>query len=610
MGREAAVESHFARMKADLSHMKSKGQEGSKRMLSMLLGSQGELMLKASFTAWHELSFVLKMERENEKMKAGLRAKGSESNKRMLAMLMGSQAEVLRKAAFAGWWEFVAEVKREQAAQAARDLKAKSAESSNRMLGMLLGGKSDMLKKASFAGWHDTAMREMFMKFRKERAKMRAKAQESQRRMVALLMGSQGSMLLKRTFSAWADLAKASKEQKLLRKLRSKGDESTKRMLGMLMHSQVEVLMKNVFNSWREVAVAEHFARMKANLSHMKEKGQEGSRRMLGMLMGSQSELLEKASFTAWHELTSTLKQQREIEQLRSGMKQKGAESTKRMLAMLMGAQEEVVKKAAFAGWRDHVLEVKNEHALSRMQQDLRARNGESSKRMLGMLMGSQAEVLKKAAFAGWWDYVSAEKIARIKDENSRARSKEDESRRRMLAMLMGSQSALMLKASFSGWQELLSVMKQQREIERVKSQMNSRKDASSKRMLSMLMGSQAEVLIKASFSGWWELVSQAKQERHLAELRTNMSSKNAESSKRMLGMLLGARSEALVKLCFGGWKDVAGEAKTARIRQDNLKIRNKEDVSRRRMLGMLVGSQGNLMKNGVLWMARIDCDA
>merc|ERR1712072_419964 len=83
--RELAVEMRFARMRTDLAHLKRKGDEGSKRMLAMLLGSQGELMLKASFTAWHELTFVLKQDREMEKMKAGLKAKGSESNKRMLA---------------------------------------------------------------------------------------------------------------------------------------------------------------------------------------------------------------------------------------------------------------------------------------------------------------------------------------------------------------------------------------------------------------------------------------------------------------------------------------------------------------------------------------------
>merc|ERR1712107_718931 len=188
--REVAVESHFARMKEDLSHMKSKGQEGHRRMLSMLLGSQGELMRKASFTAWHELTFVMKQERDMQKMKAGLKAKGSESNKRMLAMLMGSQAENVKKASFGHWWEHVADLMKERAAKASRDLKAKSTESSTRMVGMLMCAHTDALMKHTFSEWHDTAMREQFVRFRKEKAKMRAKMQESQKRMISMLVGS------------------------------------------------------------------------------------------------------------------------------------------------------------------------------------------------------------------------------------------------------------------------------------------------------------------------------------------------------------------------------------------------------------------------------------
>merc|ERR1712137_1045405 len=82
-------------------------QEGTQRMLAMLLGSQAELMQKAMFTAWHELVAVMKKDRETERMKAAMKAKGDESSKRMLAMLMGSQMDVLKKASFAGWWEHV-----------------------------------------------------------------------------------------------------------------------------------------------------------------------------------------------------------------------------------------------------------------------------------------------------------------------------------------------------------------------------------------------------------------------------------------------------------------------------------------------------------------------
>merc|ERR1712007_37254 len=270
---------------------------------------------------------------------------------------------------------------------------------------------------------------------RKLQQDMRAKGAESSKRMLGMFMGSQGNLVMRTSFSGWSELAYQSKKlrevDRMRRDMRSKGDESAKRMLGMLMNSQAEVLLKAVFAGWREFAVQSSIARMKENLDHLKGKGQEGSKRMLSMLLGSQGHLMGKAAFTAWHELVSVLKQEKEIDQLRSGMKAKGAESSKRMLTMLLGAQEGALTKAAFAGWRDHVIEVNAENVLAQMQQDLRAKGAESSKRMLGMLMGSQAEVLKKAAFAGWWDLVIAERINKIREQNMKTRNKEDESRRR-----------------------------------------------------------------------------------------------------------------------------------------------------------------------------------
>lgn len=70
---------------------------------------------------------------------------------------------------------------------------------------------------------------------------------------------------------------------------------------------------------------------------------------MSGMLLGSQAELMEKASFTAWHEMIMALKQQREIDRVKQGMKAKGSESTTRMLAMMMGGQMDALTYACNA---------------------------------------------------------------------------------------------------------------------------------------------------------------------------------------------------------------------------------------------------------------------
>merc|ERR1712007_138573 len=260
-----------------------------------------------------------------------------------------------------------------------------------------------------------------------------------------------------------------------------------------------------------ELAVHESIARLRQNMSHLKAKGEEGTKRMLGMLLGSQGELMQKAMFTAWHELIALAKQEREVDRMRAGMKAKGEESTKRMLAMLMGSQDEVLKKASFAGWHDYVFELKQKNKVLQMQQDMRAKGAESSKRMLGMLLGAQNETLMKATFAAWVDVVTHMKMdhmrEKMREENRRMQGKERESQKRMLTMLMGSQDSLLLKTSFSAWSECIYQLRQLREVEMMKREMRLKGDESTKRMLGMLMGSQEEVVKKAAFTGWHEHV-------------------------------------------------------------------------------------------------------
>merc|ERR1712137_817997 len=315
--------------------------------------------------------------------------------------------------------------------------------------------------------------------------KMRSKEDESRRRMLTMLMGSQESLLVKSTFSAWSECIYASRQQrateKMRRDMKSRGEESTKRMLGMLMNSQAETLVKGAFASWRELAAEARTLRMRQEL---KSKKDEGSRRMLGMLLGSQAELMQKAAFTAWHEIIIGLKQQREIERVKQGMKAKGSESTKRMLKMMMGSQMDALKKSAFAGWWELVLEEKQHNAMRRMQQDMKAKGAESSKRMLGMLMGAQSETLIKAAFAGWQEIVYSAKMEKLKEQSMKMRSEEDESRRRMLTMLMGSQETLLVKSTFSAWSECIYASRQQRATEKMRRDMKSRGEESTKRML------------------------------------------------------------------------------------------------------------------------------
>merc|ERR1711861_40898 len=114
------------------------------------------------------------------------------------------------------------------------------------------------------------------------------------------------------------------------------------------------------------------------------------------------------------------------------------------------GSQDETLKKAVFSGWHDHFAELKQQSRVAQMQRDMRAKGAESSKRMLGMLLGSQAETLMKASFGSWQEHVVSTKMAQIREAASKMRSKEQESQRRLLTMLMGSQDSLLVKTTFS----------------------------------------------------------------------------------------------------------------------------------------------------------------
>merc|ERR1712196_675959 len=305
--------------------------------------------------------------------------------------------------------------------------KAKGAESSKRMLGMLMGAQAETMIKATFAGWSDYVVHTKMERLKEHSLKMRSKEDESRRRMLVMLTGSQGNLLLKTAFSGWSEcvhLARQQRQAEEMRKNMRKGGESTKRMLGMLMHAQGETLLKGAFAGWRELTSEARTLRMRQEL---KSKKDEGSKRMLGMLLGSQAELMQKAVFGGWHEIPICLKQQREIDRVKRGMKAKGSESTKRMLSMMMGSQMDALKKSTFSGWWEHVHEGKQHDAMRKMQQGMKAKGAESSKRMLGMLMGAQAETLIKATFAGWSEHVVHSKMERLKEQSMKMRSKEDE---------------------------------------------------------------------------------------------------------------------------------------------------------------------------------------
>merc|ERR1712096_172385 len=97
--------------------LKMKNMEGSKRMLSALMGSQASLLIKGCFTAWRDDLGELRRQRELETLRKDnltLKMKNMEGSKRMLSALMGSQGSLLIKGCFTAWRDDLGELRRQR----------------------------------------------------------------------------------------------------------------------------------------------------------------------------------------------------------------------------------------------------------------------------------------------------------------------------------------------------------------------------------------------------------------------------------------------------------------------------------------------------------------
>merc|ERR1712064_22911 len=114
---------------------------------------------------------------------------------------------------------------------------------------------------------------------------------------------------------------------------------------------------------------------------------------------------------------------------------------------------------------------------------------------------------------------------------------------------------------------------------------------------LGMLVGSQSNLIMKIAFSGWSDSHFETKKLREVEKMRRQMKSKGDESTKRMLGMLMSSQGEALLKAVLSGWHETAVASHIARMRDDLSHLKSKKEEGTKRMLGMLLGSQAGLME-------------
>merc|ERR1712137_1056124 len=385
---------------------------------------------------------------------------------------------------------------------------------------------------------------------------------------------------------------------------KSKGFEKTKRMLGMFATSQTTTLLKAAFSGWLDSATAaknerdmEAMRRSMKDRQEMKDKKNGNNKKLLGMLMGSQQGVVLKGTFAVWREHTEEAKRAHLKEEMLK-IRDKNLETKRRICAAMMGSQGTLMLKATFSAWQEIVAKIKQEKALGEMKAGMKAQN---TKRMLTMLMGSQKEVICKAAFSGWKEAVVESKAQKNLADMQHAMK--DASTKKMMGLILNSQNETVLKVTFSNWRELTVETKREAEIDQFVTAMGAKNEATSKRMLAMLMHSQGETMSKAVFSSWHDWVRDVQQQRlatQTREMQANLKNKKDEGARRMLQMLMGSQSQLLLKSTFSGCRDIRNSTVKAseleKLRAMHLQMKMKVGVKSKTLITKMFSSQLSLV--------------
>merc|ERR1719161_2324195 len=132
------------------------------------------------------------------------------------------------------------------------------------------------------------------------------------------------------------------------------------------------------------------------------------------------------------------------------------------------------------------------------------------------MMMGGQASLVLREAFAGWVQVLSQLKQERMREELLQLKLKCGESVRQKLGIMVGGQASLVLKSTVTGWRELVATLRQERIMEKLKEEnlaYKAKSDESMRRAMSMMMGGQANMVLKSVVTGWCELLATLRQE-------------------------------------------------------------------------------------------------
>ena len=158
MARQSKAESRSSeekqqRVQEGSLRFKMKSEQTSQRMLSALLGAQGNLMVKAVLTAWREALGDLRQQNDLERLRdenLTMKMKSDEGARRMPSALLRSQDGLLVKEVFAVWREVLDDLRQQNELERPRGenstMNIKSDEGTQLMLSALLRSQGGLLE--------------------------------------------------------------------------------------------------------------------------------------------------------------------------------------------------------------------------------------------------------------------------------------------------------------------------------------------------------------------------------------------------------------------------------------------------------------------------------
>merc|ERR550537_1276659 len=575
--------------------------------------------------------------------------------KRMLGMVMSTEGAALHKAAFTGWREFVVEEKQQKAIDKVRqEMKNKKNGNNKQLLGMLMGSQQSVVLRGSFSVWREHAEDARRAHIKYEMLRIRDKNFETKRRTCAALMGSQGTLMLKAAFSAWQEQVAKLKQEKALGEMKAgMKAQNTKRMLTMLMGSQKEVICKAAFSGWKEAVVE---SKAEKNLADMQHAMKDAStKKMMGLLLNSQNETIQKIAFSNWRELTVEAKREAEIDQFVNAMGAKNETTSKRMLAMLMHSQGETMAKAVFSGWHDWVRDLQQQRVASQsreLQSNLKRKKEEGCKRMLQMLLGSQSQLLLKGTFTAWRDIrvstVKSTELEQLRVMHLQIKMKVSARSKTLITKMFTSQLSLVMMNIFVNWHNMMKDLKRENELVRLRemNMVNELKTKTcAKKAFAALAGTKSDILLKTVYAAWREsfrevqvdtqvqklkeenmrmMLAVCEQETDIARMREQTHeieqkhegqnakllaevllarTKGQQASRGFLTKFFGAQGCILMKGAFTAWRELQIQtiaqkerSELARLRQLHGSLKDRKNQSSEKLVSKMLGSQSQGM--------------